>query len=183
MEIGKELFFCILELMSSYPICLLTFQIKMSLRAIGLAGYNLLFAHFTMAPPRSPSLRRLGETLVGIYLACSLYMVLQNPEEKAAYIKHLPLGTTGLYIYAVFMAVCALCYLPGMFVNDVTQALIPILLATTLLHDCQFQHWKRQGMDYWNQIRMVSDNFAIALGGLMYIACTKKVTYEDVKRD
>ena len=141
------------------------FQVRMSHRMLGVAGYVILYAYFTMPKPRSASLRRIGETLVGLYLICATYSLMESPEDKAAFLKLVPFGNVSLYLYALLLGTSALCYVPGMFVYDVTQALILILPLSTLFVDCNIDYWtNKRGMDFWNQIRLLADNFAIVMG-------------------
>ncbi len=147
----------------------------MSTRLLGVAGMIMLYAFFTMPKPRSPQIRRIGETLVGLYLMCLTYTLVESPEDRKAFMDVVPGGESSLYVMATLLACCALCYLPGLFVHDVSQALILLLPLYTLFIDCNFHYWtKRRGMDYWNQVRLVADNMCVALGTIMYVSCTKK---------
>ena len=151
------------------------FQNRMASRLVGVAGMIMLYAFFTMPKPRSAQLRRIGETLVGLWLVCATYMLVQSPEDRSAFTSHLPGGTPMVYIWAVMLGTCALCYLPGMFVHDVSQVLIVFLSISTILVDCDINYWtKRRGLDFWNQIRLAADLITIILGLCMYVTCTKK---------
>ena len=153
----------------------LPFQIRMSHRILGVAGYVVLYAYFTMPKPRTPHLRRIGETLVGLYLVCATYSLMESPEDKTAFLKLVPFGTASLYVYVLLLGVCALCYIPGMFVFDITQILLVILPLSTMFVDCNVDYWTRmRGMDFWNQVRVIADNMAIVVGALMYVSCSQK---------
>lgn len=166
----------------------------MSHRMLGVAGFVLLYGYFTMPKPRSQSLRRSGETLVGLYLLCAAYTQMESPDDKAAFLALVPFGTVSLYIYVLLLATSALCYLPGMFVYDVTQVLILLIPTVTIVVDCNLGYWtKRRGMHFWNQIRLIADSLAVTLGAIFYVACTKKrivireddetIRYHDKKGD
>ena len=147
----------------------------MAHRMMGVAGFVLMYAYFQMPKPRSPSIRRIGETFIGLYLGCAAYSTMESPDDRAAFLKLVPFGNVSLYIYVLLLAACALCYMPGMFVYDVTFAMILLIPLHTILVDCNIPYWtQRRGMDFWNQIRLISDNFAIILGSLMYVTCIKK---------
>ena len=147
---------------------------------LGTAGFFLLYAFFTSQKPRIQYLRRIGETFVGIYVACFLYQLLTEPTEKEAFLKHALGGTISLYMFAILLAVCTLCYIPGFFVIDITQALLLALWFFTVTVDSRMHYWtKRIGVDYWIQIRLIADHFAMMLGCLMYVTCSKKVMAVD----
>lgn len=151
---------------------------------IGVAGYFLLYAFFTASKPRPRWLKRTGELLIGIYALAATYTVLQSAEDKEAFLKLVPGSQPMLFVYTTLLAAIGLCCLPGQFVYDVMQALFVILLFSTLLVDARISYWvQRRGIDYWNQLRMLSDNFAIIAGATMYLACSKKIFIEPEKLD
>ena len=87
-----------------------------------------------------------------------------------------------MYIWALIFGTCALCYLPGLFVHDVSHVLVVVLTISTAMVDTRIHYWtKRWGMDMWNQIRVLSDHITIILGLVMYLSCTKKP--QPVKED
>lgn len=146
----------------------------MATRLVGMAGMILLYAFFTMPKPRSHQLRRIGEILFGIYLIATTYMMIESPEDRRAFITHMPGGQVTLYMFAIILACSALCYLPGLFVHDVTQACVILLFASTTLIDFDINYWvTRRGLDYWNHIRLLIDNVFIVISLAMYLACTK----------
>lgn len=147
----------------------------MSSRLVGTAGIIMLYAFFTMPKPRSQQLRRIGETLIGLWLVSITYALVESREDRSAFTTFMPFGEATLYVWAVVYGVCALCYIPGMFVHDVTQVLVVMLWISTMVIDCRIHYWtSRWGMDLWNQIRLLSDNITIILGLAMYLSCTKK---------
>ena len=149
-------------------------------RHIGAAAIFLLYAFFNAPKPRNQQLRRMAEILLGIYTVCAVYTLVESPEDKDAFLKLVPGGMVVFYVYALLFCVAALCYLPGYFVYDAMQVFVILLTLSTVFVDCNFQYWTRKrGMDYWNQIRLVSDNCCIVFGLLMYLSCTKKTVYAD----
>ena len=153
-------------------------------RMVGVAGFFLFYAYFSSSKPRSPQLRRMAEIIVAIYLMCAMYMSIESPDDRMAFSKLVPGGSYALYIYALMMGVCMLCYLPGMYVHDVTQALVIVVALSTIFVDSNIKFWTRKkGMDFWNQIRLISDNLAIITGLLIYLTCTKKQTYGEPPRE
>ena len=152
----------------------------MTQRSVGVAGFVLLYAYFTMPRPKSQQLKRLGETLVGLYIFCAMYTLVECPEDREAFMEFVPGGNAMLYIFVMLYGCCTLCYLPGYFVHDVTQGLIIVVMLKTLLVDTRLSYWhNKQRMDYWAQVRLLSDNLAIITGLSMYLTCTKKQVYAD----
>jgi len=147
----------------------------MSIRMVGVAGFFLIYAHFMSPKPRSKMLRRIGEILVGIYALIAMYSVLQISEDREGFFKMIPFPQTTLFVYATLLGGVGLCYLPGLFVYDVTVLLVILVTLITAAVDCQMSYWtKRRGMDYWNQVRLVTDNVSIACGCLLYLSCSRK---------
>ena len=147
----------------------------MSLRMVGVAGFFLIYAHFMSAKPRSKTLRRIGEILVGLYALVAMYSMLQISEDREGFFKLIPFPQPMLFIYATLLGVIGLCYLPGLFVYDITVMLVILLTLITAAIDCRMSYWtKRRGMDYWNQVRLVADNLSIACGCLVYLSCSHK---------
>ena len=153
-------------------------------RSVGLAGVFVLYAFFTSPKPRNPQLRRMGETLFGIYLLCTAYMTVESQEDRAAFLALVPGGKTVLYVYTLVVVACSLCYLPGYFVNDVSQILIYFLISSTALVDSRFHYWTRKrGVDFWNQARLLSDSVCVITGLVMYLTCTKKKVYGEPEHE
>ena len=158
------------------------FQIRMASRLVGMSGMILLYAFFTMPKPRSHQLRRIGEIFFGVYLVALTYMLVESPEDRKAFVTHMPGGEITLYVYVIILATSALCYLPGLFVHDVTQACVILIFVSTILIDCDINYWvNRRGLDYWNHIRLLVDNFFIVISLIMYLSCTKKRLPEEEK--
>ena len=144
-------------------------------RMIGVAGTILLYAFFTAPKPRPLQLRRFGEILVGVYLVCLTYMLVESNDDRTAFNRIIPGGDLPVYVVVLLLATACLCYLPGLFVYDIIQMLVFLIPFYTLCVDFNFYYWhKVKGMDYWNQIRLIADNVTIFLGMLMYLSCTKK---------
>ena len=147
----------------------------MAVRGIGVAGFTLLYAFYSMRKPRSQPLRRLAETLIGLYLGTALYSMLESPEDREAFLNLVPGSSVTLYIYALFLGTACLCYLPGLYVYDVTQALLPVLCISTIFVDCNMHYWTvKRGVDYWNQVRLLGDSVCIIMGVLMMLTCSVK---------
>ena len=136
----------------------------------------LMYAFYTEPKPRSQPLRRMAETIIGIYLGATVYSVLESPEDKEAFLKLVPGSSITLYIYALFVGAACLCYIPGLFVYDVTQALFVVLLINTVFVDANVHYWThKRGLDFWNQIRILSDGVTVLMGVGMVLSCSKKV--------
>ena len=156
-------------------------QLRMSHRMIGVAGFYLLFAFFQSSKPRHKPLRFIGHIVVGIYILAAAYIVLQSPEDKESFLRFVPGSRPVLFVYGTLLATVGLCYLPGQFVYDVTLALIVLVTASTAFVDTRFSYWTtRRGIDYWNQMRLVTDNIMIVVGAVMYVLEHKEEeTFED----
>lgn len=154
-------------------------------RMIGIAGFILFYAYFNMrAREKNPQLLRVGQILVGIYLVCAMYISVESPEDKESFVKLVPGGLYALYVYALIVGVSALCYLPGLYVHDVSQGLIIVLSLTTIFIDSDLNYWtKKRGLDFWNQIRILGDNITVIVGLIMYLTCTRKPTYGEPQQE
>ena len=137
-----------------------------------------------MPKPRSFTLRRIGEILFGVYLAAYTYTLMESPEDRKAFVSHMPGGEITLYMFAILLSCSALCYLPGLFVHDVSQAAVILIFTSTVLVDCDINFWvNRRGLDFWNHMRMLIDNIFIILSLAMYLTCTKKAVTKDPEVD
>jgi len=148
----------------------------MSTRLLGVAGNFLLCAYFTSPrPPRPGWLRRVGECLVGCSVLFSTYSVLAVAEDRDAFLKLVPCGHVMLFVYGTMLGTVGLCYIPGLFVYDVTIGLVMLLLASTVGVDVRMWYWtQRRGVHYWNQVRLIIDNLAIIAGALLYLTCAER---------
>ena len=151
----------------------------MGVRTIGVASVFLLYGHFTdKKVTENDQIRRLGETFLGIVMIAQVYGLIESPEDKNAFLSHIPCSVVALYIYAIILGAAGLCYLPGIFVHDVTQVLVFLYTLVTLLIDTDFNYWsKKRGLDFWNQFRLLSDSLLIVLGFIMLLSHTRKQVY------
>jgi len=150
-------------------------QFRMSTRLLGVAGNFLLYTYFVSRNPRPHSLRRIGECLVGISVMLSTYSVLVVLEDREAFLKLIPFGHVMLFVYGTIFGTVGLCYIPGLFVYDVTIGLVILLSASTIGVDMRMWYWtQRRGLHYWNQIRLIIDNLTIIAGALMYLTCAER---------
>lgn len=121
----------------------------------------------------------LGEILVGVYLFALTYSLFESPEDKTAFVKLFPFGEYSLFVIGSITACCAMCWLPGYFVHDVTQVLVVILTLQFLFVDLVgFNYWtKKRGFEWWTTVRTAGDDFTIIMGFLLYLTFTKKKIY------
>lgn len=158
----------------------------MTLRCMGVAGFTILYAFYSMRKPRSQPLRRLAESIIGIYLIAIIYSSIESPEDRTAFVNLVPGGNFTLYVYALILAGAAMCYLPGMFVYDVSLFLLPALAVSCVFIDCNVHYWTyRRGLDFWNQIRLMADSIFIVMGVAMILSCSVKklpVSEEELRR-
>ena len=147
----------------------------MSSRLLGVAGYFLLYAGFESRQRAPRSVRRLGECLVGVSVMMSTYAVLVVPEDREAFLKLVPLSYVMLFVYGTILGTVGLCYVPGLFVYDVTVGLALLLTASTVAVDMRVWYWtQRRGIHYWNQMRMIIDNVTIITGALLYLLSAER---------
>jgi len=147
----------------------------MSTRLIGVAGNFLLYTYFISQKPQSHLLRRSGECLVGLSVMLSTYSFLVVAEDREAFLKLIPLGYVMLFVYGTVLGTIGLCYIPGLFVYDVTIGLAVLLSASTVGVDMRVWYWtQRRGLHYWNQMRLIIDNLTIIIGALLYLTCAER---------
>ena len=150
-------------------------QLRMSSRLLGVAGNFLLYTYFISRKPQPHLLRRIGECAVGISVMLSTYSVLIVAEDREAFLKLIPFGHVMLFVYGTLLGTVGLCYIPGLFVYDLTIALVVLLSASTVGVDMRMWYWtQRRGLHYWNQMRLIIDNLAIVAGALLYLTCTER---------
>lgn len=141
----------------------------MSIRLIGCVGTFLLFSHF-FDQVKSKQLRKLGETVLGIFLTAYVYSVNTIYEEKRAFLMHIPGGDWSRYFLTLVLACGAVSFFSGYFLRDVCISLAFVLAIITLMIDCDVRYWvDKRGMFFWNQIRIITDDLCIILGFCMYI--------------
>ena len=147
----------------------------MSSRLIGVAGMMILYGFFMSRKPRPQHYRRIGETLVGLYLFSQSYTFLYSKEDAEAIYRHLPGGDVTLYMCSSIAALGSVAYISSWFVIDITYTLVGFLTVLTLSIDLDISYWtKRRGMDFWNQMQLLADHMCIILGFLMYLACSTR---------
>ena len=147
----------------------------MSTRLLGVAGSFLLYTYFISRKPQPRLLRRVGECMVGLSVILSTYSVLQVTEDRDAFLKLVPFSHVTLFIYGTVLGTIGLCYIPGLFVYDVTIGLAVLLSATTVGVDMRVSYWtQRRGLHYWNQMRLIIDNLTIIAGTLLYLTSAER---------
>ena len=149
------------------------FQIRMSSRLLGTAGVVLLYNFYQSKKPRPQHYRRLGETLIGLYLFCLFYALIYSKEDSQALLKHLPGGDVMQNLCIGFAGLGMVAYISSYFVLDITYTLVPFITILTLAIDCDMNYWtKKRGMDFWNQFRLLTDNLYIIFGMLLTLVCS-----------
>lgn len=147
----------------------------MALKMIGVAGITVLYAFYSMRKPRSLPLKRMAESIVGIILGALMYMVLESDEDRTAFTTLMPGGNISLYAYTLILGGSALCFLPGWYVYDVAVFLVPALIFPCIFVDCHINYWThKRGVDFWNQIRLMSDGMYLISGVVMMLVCSVK---------
>jgi len=147
----------------------------MSTRLLGVAGNFLLYTYFVSRHRESRWLRRVGECLVGLSVLLSTYSVLMVAEDREAFLKLVPFSQVTLFVYGTLLGTVGLCYVPGLFVYDVTFGLVILLSLSTTGVDMRMWYWtQRRGLHYWNQVRLIIDNVTIIVGALLYLICAER---------
>jgi len=150
-------------------------QLRMSTRLLGVAGNFLLFAYFVSRSHESRWLQRAGECLVGLSVLLSTYSILLVAEDREAFLKLIPFSRVVLFIYGILLGTVGFCYVPGLFVYDVTFGLVALLSMSTVGVDMRMWYWtQRRGLHYWNQMRLVIDNMTIIVGAVLYLICAQR---------
>lgn len=139
-------------------------RIRMSVRLIGCAGIYVLFSYF-QEQVKSRQLRKLGETLVGIFLIAYVYIINNTYEDKRAFLMHIPGGNWIRYFITLALACGAISFFSGYFLRDVSISLAIVFAILTVAVDCDIQYWvNKRGMFYWNQVRVIADDLCIIIG-------------------
>ena len=134
------------------------------MRQVGCAAMFLLFSS-VHDPLQSKHLRKIAETLTGFFLLGYTYILNNSPEDKRAFLLHVPGGDWARYVFTLVLAAGAISFFSGHFLHDISIALIVMFAMLTLLIDCDTGYWvENKGMHLWNQLRLICDNFNIIIG-------------------
>ena len=146
-------------------------------RLLGTSGVVLLYNFFHANKPRPQHYRRAAETMIGLYFFSLFYMCLYSKEDSQSLIRHLPGGDTMQYVCVGLACLGFLSYISSYYVLDITYIMAPFVTVITVTIDCDIYYWTHsRGMDFWNQFRLLTDHLYIAIGLLMYITCSTRVT-------
>lgn len=144
----------------------------------------LFFAFFSFKKPRPQLLRRMAELSVSAHAALLCYILIKSNEDKASFLHLVPLGQTALFIFVLLMGAVSFCYLLSIHVFDFNLILCALCLFKLILMDIHIGYWhKRRGIDYWSQVRMITDNAAFIVGCVFYSTCFKRIECEQLKTD
>lgn len=123
---------------------------------------------------RSVPLRRIGETIIGLYLLSIAYMLNESRDDKAAFYNTIPGGDYSRFIVTLMFVAGALCFFSGYFLRDICLAMVLVTLIMTVLVDGNVSYWTyRKGMQFWNQMRIVLDQGCLITG---FYLMSKKFT-------
>ncbi|KAK2189903.1 hypothetical protein NP493_94g03014 [Ridgeia piscesae] len=159
-------------------------KVRLCHRMVGVAGFFILYSCvLNTSRQKTSQMRRVGETLVGIYLIFASYILYESPEDKRAFLRHVPGGDMFvLYAYIALLAGCAACFLPGYFQHNASQLLIVLVTLGTVMVDLDINYWIRQrGIHYWTQFRLITDNLCIICGLVMCVTSKKRVHFSSTK--
>ena len=150
-------------------------QVRICIRLLGVSSIYFMFAAKVSKESSSSQFSKFGQTVLGAYLLLSTYLLVNSSEDKTAFIKHVPGGEVALYVYILLLASSAISFFGGMFVYDMIQPVIVMLIISTSFIDSDINYWNRKrGVDFWIQIRLIMDNVSIILGLLFYLLTQKR---------
>lgn len=89
--------------------------------------------------------------------------VVFNFQIRSAVLSHVMGGDWGRYLFTVAILACALSFLSGYFLRDMSLCATLTIMTLTILVDSDFNFWTRKGVHFWNQVRMVGDNLCICI--------------------
>lgn len=148
----------------------LHFQIRMALRHFGCAGMFLIYSYIYDVQ-RLKQLRKIGETVVGIFLVAYVYALNNSPEDRKGFLSHIPGGDWSRFFFTLILACGAMCFFSGYFLRDISLSCMVVLAILTVFIDCDIRYWVNvKHMHYWNQVRLISDDLCLILGFAM-IGC------------
>lgn len=151
----------------------------MVVRVGGTAGIYCIFAYLADLKIKSTQLRRAGETIIGIYLVCITYMLINFEQDYDAFVYHVIGGEVIIYIVAAVLLGCGIAFFMGKYIRDVSAICAITLLFLILFTDVNTGYWQIKGVDFWNQIRMIVDDLAV-ICGLGIIATSRRSSPEKI---
>lgn len=141
----------------------------MAIRQVGCAGVFVLFSYFN-DNAKSKQLRKIGETIIGIFLMAYVYMINTTYEDEQAFLTHLPGDDWSRYFITLILACGSISFFSGYFLRDVSASLAVVMAILTIVIDCDIRYWvDKRGMYYWNQVRVVTDDLCIILGLCLFV--------------
>ena len=150
-------------------IIFLLLQIRIASRHVGCVGIFLLFSSVFENLP-SKQLQKLGETVVGVFLMAFVYILNNIPEDRQAFLSHVPGGDWSRYFFTLVLTAGAISFFSGHFLRDMSISVIITFGILTILVDCDIHFWvETKGMLFWNQVRLIIDDLCILLGFSMIV--------------
>ncbi|XP_046552430.1 transmembrane protein 101-like [Haliotis rubra] len=144
-------------------------RLQMAVRQVGCVGIYVLVAFIhTKKENRSEPLRRVGEIILGIYLFAYAYILNSSSEYKRGFLHHFLDSDWLRYFITLAIVACALCFLSGYFIRDMSVCAVVMLILVTVVMDLDFDYWTRRGVHFWNQARLLLDSLTAVTGFALF---------------
>ncbi|XP_067654791.1 transmembrane protein 101-like [Haliotis asinina] len=144
-------------------------RLQMAVRQVGCVGVYVLMAFIhTKKENRSEPLRRVGEIILGIYLFAYAYILNSSSEYKRGFLHHFLDSDWLRYFITLAIVACALCFLSGYFIRDMSVCAVVMLILVTMVMDLDFDYWTRRGVHFWNQARLLLDSLTAVTGFALF---------------
>ena len=144
------------------------------MRPIGVIGIHCTFAYLSDKRSASTEVKRLGEIILGVYFCALAYMMLNFRLDQRAFYSHFIHSPLVLYVATAALFCAAVCFLSGMYVQDGAGMAAVLLIFLTIVMESDLRFWQRQGMEIWNQVRILADSACVVVG-LLIVATSKRV--------
>ncbi|KAK1159131.1 transmembrane protein 101-like [Acipenser oxyrinchus oxyrinchus] len=149
-------------------------KVRMYSRALAVTGAFLVLAsgagEMYRQKPRTRSLQSTGQVFLGIYLICVAYSLQHSPEDRLAFLNHIPVGEIPLQLLSVLYGVLALSFFSGYYVRSAAQILAILMPLVILFIDGNLGYWHLgHRVEFWNQLKLVGQNVGI-FGAVLILA-------------
>ncbi|XP_022105916.1 transmembrane protein 101-like [Acanthaster planci] len=148
-------------------------MVRMMSRDVGVIGSYLILASRTHEELsrryRLARLYPLGRSLLASYFIVLAYQVNREALERQAFLQHIPGGIVSVSAFCGASMLSSMMFLSQYKAKTSVRVLLALLLVSTLTVDLDFAYWKRQRVEFWNQVTILL-NDAGMLGMLLLLA-------------
>ncbi|XP_013380341.1 transmembrane protein 101-like [Lingula anatina] len=139
-------------------------RVKIASRLLGPVGVYLYFADL-LNKTSSKQLRKSSEAILGTYLVCISYLLLNSSDDKNGLKAHLPGGDWALYVIVGMLGACSVALFSGMYLRDACYLTIGLITLYSVFIEGDIDFWtKRRRVPYWVHIRLILDNVCVIVG-------------------